>query len=78
MDVPYNLLIATKKFKDLFAGSKAGLLFVAAFEKRRTMQTFVSHIPWKSEVRITEDLDPIIHFNGNRFLGPYPDGMPKK
>jgi len=42
------------------------------------MQTFVSHIPWKSEVWITEDLDPIIHFNGNRFLGPYPDGMPKK
>ena len=33
-----------KELKDLFAGCKAGLVFVTAFENRRTMQTFVSHI----------------------------------
>lgn len=49
----------------------------AAFESRRTMQTFVSHIAWESEVWIAEDPNHIIYFKGERFLGPYPDVMPK-
>jgi hypothetical protein len=65
-----------KELKDLFAGCKAGLVFVTAFESRRTMQTFVPHIAWESEVWIAEDPDHMIHFNGERFLGPYPDVMP--
>ena len=65
-----------KELKDLFAGCKAGLVFVTAFENRRTMQTFVSHIAWESEVWIAEDPDHMIHFNGERFLGPYSDVMP--
>ena len=59
------------------AGCKAGLGFVTAFENRRTMQTFVSHIAWESEVWIAEDPDHMIHFNGERFLGPYADVTPK-
>jgi hypothetical protein len=35
-----------KELKDLFAGCKAGLVFVTAFENRRTMQTFISHSAW--------------------------------
>ncbi len=66
-----------KELKDLFAGCKAGLVFVTAFETRRTMQTFISHIAWESEVWIAEDPDHMIHFNGERFLGPYPDVMPQ-
>ena len=66
-----------KELKELFAGCNAGLVFVTAFENRRTMQTFVSHIAWESEVWIAEDPDHMIHFNGERFLGPYPDVMPK-
>lgn len=67
-----------KELKDLFAGCKAGLVFVTAFETRRTMQSFVSHIAWESEVWIAEDPDHMIHFNGERFLGPYPDVMPSE
>ena len=66
-----------KELKALFAGCKAGLVFVTAFETRRAMQTFVSQIAWESEVWIAEDPDHMIHFNGERFLGPYPDAMPK-
>ncbi len=62
-----------KELKDLFAGCQAGLVFVTAFENRRTMQSFVSQIAWESEVWIAEDPDLMIHFNGERFLGPYPD-----
>ena len=65
-----------KELKDLFAGCKAGLVFVTAFENRRTMQSFVSHIAWESEVWIAQDPEHMIHFNGERFLGPYPDVMP--
>jgi len=65
-----------KELKALFAGCKAGLVFVTAFENRRTMQTFVSQIAWESEVWIAEDPDHMVHFNGDRFLGPYPDAMP--
>lgn len=67
-----------KELKDLFAGCKAGLVFVTAFENRRAMQSFVSHIAWESEVWIAEDPAHMIHFNGERFLGPYPDVMPNK
>ena len=66
-----------KELKDLFAGCSAGLVFVTAFENRRTMQSFVSHLAWESEVWIAEDPDHMIHFNGERFLGPYPDVTPK-
>ncbi|HBJ86297.1 MAG TPA: restriction endonuclease [Verrucomicrobiales bacterium] len=67
-----------KELKDLFAGCEAGLVFVTAFESRKAMQSFVSQIAWESEVWIAEDPDHMIHFNGERFLGPYPDVMPKK
>lgn len=62
-----------KELKELFAGCKAGLVFVTAFESRRVMQSFVAQIAWESEVWIAEDPDHMIHFNGERFLGPYPD-----
>ena len=65
-----------KELKDLFTGCKAGLVFVTAFESRRSMQTFISQIAWESEVWIAEDPSHLIHFNGDRFLGPYPDVMP--
>jgi BsuBI/PstI restriction endonuclease domain/BsuBI/PstI restriction endonuclease HTH domain len=67
-----------KELKDLFAGCNAGLVFVTAFENRRTMQSFISQIAWESEVWIAEDPDHMIHFNGERFLGPYPDVMPAR
>jgi hypothetical protein len=38
----------------------------------------ISAIAWESEVWIAEDPDHMIHFNGERFLGPYPDVMPNK
>jgi hypothetical protein len=66
-----------KELKELFAGCKAGLVFVTAFETRRAMQSFLSQIAWESEVWISEDPDHMIHFNGERFLGPYPDVLPK-
>ncbi|MEO5961659.1 MAG: BsuBI/PstI family type II restriction endonuclease [Opitutaceae bacterium] len=61
-----------KELKHLFAGCKAGLVFVTAFETRRTMQTFVSHIAWESEVWIAEDPDHMIHFTASDSSGRIP------
>jgi hypothetical protein len=64
------------ELKGLFAGCRAGLIFVTAFPDRRTMQAFTGQIAWESEVWIAECPDHLIHFDGERFLGPYPDVMP--
>jgi hypothetical protein len=65
------------ELKQLFKGSTAGLVFVTAFETRKAMQSFLGQISWESEVWIAEAPDHLIHFNGERFLGPYPDAMPR-
>lgn len=65
-----------KELKALFAGCSVGLVFVTCFETRKAMQGFLSQIAWESEVWIAEDSEHLIHFNGERYLGPYPDALP--
>lgn len=65
-----------KELKELFSGCKAGLVFVTAFLDREMMRSFLTQISWKSEVWVADDPEHLIHFNGERFLGPYPDVMP--
>jgi len=62
-----------KELKDLFSGFKNGLVFVTAFVDRDTMRSYLHQISWETEVWIAEYPDHLIHFNGERFLGPYPD-----
>jgi hypothetical protein len=65
-----------RELKALFAGFKTGLVFVTAFEDRAAMGRFLGQISWETEVWIADNPDHVIHFNGERFLGPYPDTMP--
>lgn len=67
-----------KELKTLFKSSAAGLIFVSAFETRRAMQSFLTQISWETEVWVAEDPDHLIHFDGERFLGPYPDVTPPR
>lgn len=55
----------------LFEGSRAGLVYVTAFLDRRTMMKYLDGISWETEVWIAEFPTHLIHFNGERFLGPY-------
>lgn len=59
------------ELKELFRGAKAGLVFVTAFLTRRAMTRYLAEIAWETEVWIAEAPSHIIHFNGERFLGPY-------
>lgn len=59
------------ELKDLFAGSTAGLVYVSCFPDRKTMRKFLADLAWESEVWCAEDATHMIHFDGQRFLGPY-------
>ncbi len=55
----------------LFAKSKAGLVYVTAFPSRSIMAGYLSEISWETEVWCADAPTHMIHFNGERFLGPY-------
>ncbi len=56
----------------LFVGSSAGLVFVSAFPSRAVMRKYLSDIAWETEGWCADAPTHLIHFNGERFLGPYP------
>ena len=60
------------ELKSLFSGSNAGLVFVTAFLDRRGLLKYLSEIAWETEVWVADAPGHMIHFNGERFLGPYP------
>jgi len=59
------------ELKELFSASTAGLVFVTAFLDRKAMLKYLNDISWETEVWIAESPTHLIHFNGERFLGPY-------
>lgn len=59
------------ELKALFGTARSGLVFVTAFLTRRAMTKYLADIAWETEVWVAEAPSHIIHFNGERFLGPY-------
>lgn len=59
------------KLRKLTNGCKAGIVYVTAFLDRKTFKKFADQISWETEVWIEEAPDHLIHFNGDKFLGPY-------
>ena len=55
----------------LFAGAKAGLIYVTAFPDRETMSRYLGEIEWETEVWVADAPSHLIHFDGVRFLGPH-------
>ena len=60
-----------RELATLFAGSKAGLVYVTAFPSRQIMGRYLPEIAWETEVWCADAPSHLIHFNGERFLGPY-------
>ena len=59
------------ELKRLFERSSAGLVFVTTFLTKKDMVKYLRKIAWETEVWIAESPSHMIHFNGERFLGPY-------
>jgi hypothetical protein len=60
-----------RELKEMFRGSRAGLVFVTAFLDRKAMVRYLNDISWETEVWVADAPTHLIHFNGERFLGPY-------
>lgn len=59
------------ELKKLFDAASAGLVFVTAFPSRAFMSRYLGEIAWETEVWCADAPSHLIHFNGERFLGPY-------
>jgi hypothetical protein len=55
----------------LFSACTAGLVFVTAFPTRALMTKYLPEIAWETEVWVADSPSHLIHFNGDRFLGPH-------
>jgi hypothetical protein len=44
---------------------------VTAFASRTIMSRYLDSISWETEVWVADAPTHLIHFNGERFLGPY-------
>jgi adenine-specific DNA-methyltransferase len=67
--------VSPKRHAELEAMLKdcpAGRVYVTAFMDFTGFKKYASEIVWESEVWIAEFPDHMIHFNGDKFLGPYP------
>jgi len=56
----------------MFNLSTAGLVYVTTFLNHKDMNKYLNDISWETEVWIADHPDHMVHFNGERFLGPYP------
>ncbi len=60
------------ELSELFQQSTAGLVYVTAFPDRGgVFRKFLAVVAWETEVWCASDPTHLIHFNGERFLGPY-------
>ncbi len=59
------------ELKALTKDCKTDIVYVTAFLDRGTFRTWVKDIAWETEVWIADNPTHLIHFNGDKFIGPY-------
>jgi type II restriction enzyme len=59
------------KLKNLTKSCTAGMIYVTAFLTRDAFRGQIANIAWETEVWIAADPDHLIHFDGEKFLGPF-------
>ena len=59
------------ELEHMLESCKVGRVYVTAFPDRHVFRKFASDIAWETEVWIADNPDHMIHFNGDRFLGPH-------
>lgn len=64
--------IRHQELAELFSQSTAGLVYVTAFPDRGAVfRQFLAEVSWETEVWCASDPTHLIHFNGDRYLGPH-------
>ena len=65
--------VSPKRFAELeesLAGCTVGRVYVTAFPSFKLFARYASAIAWDTEVWIAEAPEHMLHFNGDRFMGP--------
>jgi len=68
--------VSPKRWHELekaLEGCSVGRVYVTAFPDTAEFRKNAADIAWETEVWIAEQPDHMIHFNGDRFLGPHDD-----
>lgn len=58
------------ELEDLLKNCTAGRVYVSAFPDFAQFKRYTSALAWETEVWIMEHPDHLIHFNGDKFIGP--------
>ena len=56
---------------ELFASAKGDKVYISAFPDKRTFARFAPDIAWETETWVADNPTHMVHFNGDKFLGPY-------
>ena len=59
------------ELRELFSECTAGLVFVSCFPDQATIGKYLTTISWETEAWTADHPTHMIHFNGERFVGPY-------
>jgi type II restriction enzyme len=59
------------ELEELFKEAKPELVYVTALPSRSLLARFLPVIAWETEVWVSDAPSHLIHFNGDKFLGPY-------
>lgn len=59
------------KLEKMSSKCKAPIVYVSVFRDRKSFGKWVVDISWETEVWLADSPDHLIHFNGDKFLGPY-------
>jgi type II restriction enzyme len=59
------------QLQKMVKGCKADVVYVTAFLNRAKFRQYVADIAWETEVWIADNPDHMVHFNGDKFMGPY-------
>jgi hypothetical protein len=63
-----------KRYEELstmFASATCGLVYITALPSRSLLSKYLPVIAWETEVWVSESPSHLIHFNGDKFLGPH-------
>ena len=59
------------ELEKLFKPCKLGKIYVTVFPNRTEFKRHIAEIAWETEVWIADTPDHLIHFNGDKFIGPH-------
>lgn len=55
----------------LFESVSSAKVFISAFPDKRTFARFAPEVAWETEVWVADNPTHMVHFNGDKFLGPH-------